>query len=46
MEKQIDRDVWSQEIQIAQDRIAEIESGAVKTIPGDIALAQVRQRLG
>lgn len=46
MEERIDRDVWSKGIQTAQDRIAEIESGVVQTIPGDIALAQVRQRLG
>jgi hypothetical protein len=30
----------------AQERLAEIDSGAVQTIPGDIALAQVRQLLG
>ncbi|PZD71491.1 hypothetical protein C1752_06330 [Acaryochloris thomasi RCC1774] len=46
MEERVDRDVLSQGIQTAQDRIAEIESGAVQAIPGDIALAQVRQRLG
>ena len=33
MEEQIDRDVLSKAIQKAQDRIAEIESGAVQTIP-------------
>ena len=27
----------------AQERIAEIDSSAVQTIPGEIALAQVRQ---
>jgi Protein of unknown function (DUF2281) len=27
----------------AQDRLAEIDTGAVQTIPGDIALAQIRQ---
>lgn len=33
MEEQIDRDVLSKGIQKAQDRIAEIESDAVQTIP-------------
>ena len=46
MEEQIDRDVFSKGIQTAQDRIAEIDSGAVQTILGDIASAQVRQSLG
>lgn len=43
MEKQIDRDILLESVQKAQERIAEIDSGAVKTIPGDIALAQIRQ---
>ncbi len=30
----------------AQERLAQIDSGAVQTIPGDIALAQIRQLLG
>jgi hypothetical protein len=29
-------------VQKARERLAEIESGAVQTIPGDIALAQIR----
>ncbi|KPQ35640.1 MAG: addiction module protein [Phormidium sp.] len=33
-------------VRIAQERLAEIDEGRVQTIPGDIALAQVRQRLG
>ncbi|MEG3848270.1 addiction module protein [Microcoleus sp. herbarium19] len=43
MTKQIDRDILLEGVQKAQERIAEIDSGAVKTIPGDIALAQIRQ---
>lgn len=42
----IDRDILNDGIQKAQNRIDEIDSGAVQTIPGDIALAQVRQLLG
>jgi hypothetical protein len=41
-----DRDVLDEGIKIAQTRLAEIENGTVQTIPGDIALAQVRQLLG
>ncbi|MCC5898298.1 MAG: addiction module protein [Phormidium sp. BM_Day4_Bin.17] len=33
-------------VRIAQERIAEIDEGTVQTIPGDIALAQVRQLFG
>lgn len=45
MSGQIDRDVLSEGVQKAQERIAEIDSGAVQTIPGDVALAQIRQLL-
>jgi Putative addiction module component len=45
MTEQIDRDILMEGVQKAQKRIAEIESGVVQTIPGDIALAQVRQFL-
>lgn len=43
MARQIDRDILLEGVQKAQERIAEIDSGAVQTIPGDIALAQIRQ---
>jgi hypothetical protein len=39
---QADRDVLNEGIKIAQTRLAEIENSTVKTIPGDIAIAQVR----
>ncbi|WP_373545369.1 addiction module protein [Chamaesiphon sp.] len=40
---QMDRDILVEAVQKAQERIAEIDSGAVQTIPGDVALAQIRQ---
>jgi Putative addiction module component len=43
MTSQIDRDILMAGVQKAQERMAEIDSGAVQTIPGDIALAQIRQ---
>jgi hypothetical protein len=43
MTSQIDRDMLTEGVKKAQERIAEIDSGAVQTIPGDIALAQIRQ---
>ena len=43
MATQVDRDILLEGVQKAQERIAEIDSGVVKTIPGDIALAQIRQ---
>jgi hypothetical protein len=46
MTAKIDPDLLMEGVQKAQERIAEIESGTVQTIPGDIALAQVRQLLG
>jgi hypothetical protein len=30
-------------IKTAQERLAQIDSGAVQTIPGNLALAQIRQ---
>jgi hypothetical protein len=38
-----ERDLLSEGVKKAQARIAEIDSGLVQTIPGDIALAQIRQ---
>jgi len=43
MATQVDRDILLEGVQKAQERIAEIDSGAVQTIPVDIALAQIRQ---
>ena len=43
MTGQIDRDILMEGVHKAQERIAEIDRGAVQTIPGDIALAQIRQ---
>lgn len=43
MESQIDQDIFMAGVKQAQKRIAEIDSGAVQTIPGDIAVAQIRQ---
>jgi Putative addiction module component len=43
MTSQIDRDILMAGVQKAQERMTEIDSGAVKTIPGDIALALIRQ---
>jgi Putative addiction module component len=42
MPRQIDQDILMEGVQKAQKRIAEIDGGVVQTIPGDIALAQVR----
>ena len=42
----IEQDILREGMQKAQARIAEIESGKVQTIPGDIALAQIRQQFG
>jgi hypothetical protein len=46
MSGQVDQNILSGGIKKAQERIAEIDSGAVQAIPGDIALAQVRQLWG
>jgi Putative addiction module component len=43
MTGQIDRDILVAGVQKAQERLAEIDRGAVQTISGDIALAQIRQ---
>jgi hypothetical protein len=43
MTGQVDRDMLMKGVQKAQERIAEIDRGTVQTIPGDIALAQIRQ---
>jgi hypothetical protein len=43
MTLQIDPDILMAGVKKAQKRMAEIDSGAVQTIPGDIALAQIRQ---
>ena len=43
MGEQIDQDILAEGVKKAQKRMAEIDSGAVQTIPGDIALAQIRQ---
>jgi hypothetical protein len=42
---QIDQDLLMAGVKKAQKRMAEIDSGSVRTIPGDIALAQIRQLL-
>ncbi|MCY7391278.1 MAG: addiction module protein [Leptolyngbyaceae cyanobacterium CAN_BIN12] len=46
MTEQVNQNSLIEGVQKAQDRIAEIDSGTVQPIPGDIALAQVRQLLG
>jgi hypothetical protein len=46
MTEQIDPNILMAGVKKAQERMAEIERGAVQTIPGEIALAQVRQLLG
>jgi hypothetical protein len=43
MTGQIDRGILTEGVKKAQERIAEIDRGTVQTIPGDIALAQIRQ---
>jgi Putative addiction module component len=43
MTVEIDGDVSIEGVKKAQERIAEIDSGAVQTIPGDVALEQIRQ---
>ncbi len=43
MVSQIDPDILMAGVKQAQKRLAEIDTGAVQTIPGDIALAQIRQ---
>jgi Putative addiction module component len=43
MVSQIDPDILMAGVKQAQKRLAEIDTGAVQTIPGDIALTQIRQ---
>ena len=43
MTGQIDRDILMEGVNKAQERISKIDRGAVQTIPGDIALAQIQQ---
>jgi hypothetical protein len=43
MAGEVDQDILIEGVKKAQERLAEIDSGAVQTIPGDIALAQIRQ---
>jgi hypothetical protein len=43
MAEQFDQDLLLEGIRKAQERLAEIDNGTVQTIPGDIALAQIRQ---
>jgi Putative addiction module component len=43
MVDQVDQDILMAGVKKAQKRMAEIDSGAVQAIPGDIALAQIRQ---
>ena len=43
MAGQIDQDILIEGVNKAQERIAEIDRGAVQTISGDIALAKIRQ---
>jgi hypothetical protein len=45
MTEAVDSSLLIEGIKTAQERLAEIDSGAVQTIPGAIALAQVRQLL-
>lgn len=45
MVEPVNQDILIAGIKQAQTRLAEIDSGAVQTIPGDIALAQIRQML-
>jgi Putative addiction module component len=43
MTEQLDQDLLLEGIQKAQERLAEIDNGTVQAIPGEIALAQIRQ---
>jgi hypothetical protein len=43
MAREVDRDIFLEGVKKAQERLAEIDSGAVQTISGDIALAQIQQ---
>lgn len=46
MNEPIDPDILKIGIQKAQERLAEIDNGTVQAIPGNIALAQIRQPFG
>lgn len=43
MTEQLAENLFQEGIQNAQKRLAEIDSGMTQTIPGDMALAQIRQ---
>ncbi|MEL6159080.1 MAG: addiction module protein [Cyanobacteria bacterium J06623_5] len=43
MSEHLDQAALSEGVRKAQVRIAEIDSGTVQTIPGETALAQIRQ---
>ena len=43
MTEQVDADTLMEGVRQAQERIAEVDSGTVETISGDIALAKIRQ---
>jgi hypothetical protein len=45
MAEPIDREFLLEGVKKAQERLAEIDCGSVQTVPGDIALAQIRQLL-
>ncbi|USR89439.1 addiction module protein [Phormidium yuhuli AB48] len=46
MTEQLEVEPLREGVKIAQERLAEIDEGTVQTIPGDVALAQVRQLFG
>jgi hypothetical protein len=46
MAGQADQNILIEGIKKAQERISEIDRGTVQTIPGDVALAQIRQQFG
>jgi hypothetical protein len=46
MAGRVDAEILPEDMKKVQERIAEIDSGAVQTIPGDFALAQIRQLFG
>ncbi|MGA1623805.1 MAG: addiction module protein [Synechocystis sp.] len=45
MVDQTDQELLAESIHKAQKRLTEIDSGVVQAIPGEIALAQIRQLL-
>lgn len=45
MTRTLDRDLLLEGVQKAKARLADIDSGTVQTVPGDVALAHVRQLL-